>query len=579
MLAILSLYFLLFEGVTSYDKLELMDFSALEEINYCQIQSKLSNDFHLQLPEANYYISFNGEACQPYLEILDFESLLIEYQDCHVQGKFIKNPNVTYLFLTEDQEALSKLSQKVYKTFQCTFKHQPYFFLAIANVSKLTVYEVQVYCHQVKTVAVFINTINQWILDESRFQNVEQRRSNFHGEVLEIHYDDYTDPDFNGYSGHLGSLVAKEFNVTFHKTIIKRFGTKLQNGTFTGTVGKIWNNQIDIGMAMFDHNSERLEVTEGGYTSIIDTYDIIYWKGSNNKNIFFAVFDQSLWIAIGVSIAICSLYFFIESIIYQADDKGTQIVEAVVANSKMMVAMDITERIHHKQYSMRIILLVFGLLGGVIMWTYSGVLTSFFSIEYEGTPFTSFQDLLAKPALWLMILEGSSLEQVLISAIENDPSLNGVMDQNIKKIDTNDHLMRNFLETHDKTNYMILSQVHSLYVFIQKSPDFDLQVMCDLKSGTLEEANGKVKSGWLYPKNSILKPIFDKHLIKLSQTGVDMRLQNIFYNFEDHLNCKSDYEEVGMNIAMFLFKFLAVGLALSLVALLIEALYAMMTKK
>ena len=72
MLAILSLYFLLFEGVTSYDKLEL-----IEEINYCQIQSKLSNDFHLQLPEANYYISFNGEACQPYLEILDFESLLI----------------------------------------------------------------------------------------------------------------------------------------------------------------------------------------------------------------------------------------------------------------------------------------------------------------------------------------------------------------------------------------------------------------------------------------------------------------------------------------------------------------------
>merc|ERR1712062_62287 len=157
--------------------------------------------------------------------------------------------------------------------------------------------------------------------------------------------------------------------------------------------------------------------------------------------------------------------------------------------------------------------------------------------------------------------------------------MGGVMDQNIKKIDTNDHLMRNFLETHDKTNYMILSQVHSLYVFIQKSPDFDLQVMCDLKSGTLEEANGKVKSGWLYPKNSILKPIFDKHLIKLSQTGVDMRLQNIFYNFEDHLNCKSDHEEVGMNIAMFLFRFLAVGLALSLVALLIEALYALMTKK
>ena len=338
--------------------------------------------------------------------------------------------------------------------------------------------------------------------------------------------------------------------------------------------------KLILGMAMFDHNSERLEVTEGGYTSIINGFDIIYWKGSNNRNIFFAVFDHSLWIAILVSIAICSLYFFMESIIYQDNDgKVTQLLEAVVANSKMMVAMDITERLYHKQYSMRIILLVFGLLGGVIMWTYSGVLTSFFSIEYEWTPFTSFQDLLAKPALWLMILEGSSLEQVLISAIENDPSLNGVIEQNIKKIDSNAELMRNFLETEDKTNYMIFSQTHSLFLYIEKSPDFDFQVMCNLKSGTVEETNGKVKSGWLYPKNSMLKPIFDKYLNKLSQSGVDVRLQNVFYSFEDHLNCKSDYEEVGMDIAMFLFRLLGVGLALSLVALLIEAIYSLMTKK
>ena len=248
MLALLSLYFLLYEGVAaSYDKLEWVDFSVLEQINYCQIQSKLSNDFHLQLPEANYYISFNGEACQPYLEILDFETLLLEHQDCHVKSKFIKNPNVTYLYFTKDQEALAKLNQDLFKTFQCNYRDQPFFFLAISNVSTLTVYEVQVYCHQVKIVAVFINVINQWILDESTFQNVDERRSNFHGEVLQIHYDDYTDPDFKGYSGHLGSLVAKEFNVTFNKTIIKRFGTKLQNGTYTGTVGDIWNNQIDIG--------------------------------------------------------------------------------------------------------------------------------------------------------------------------------------------------------------------------------------------------------------------------------------------------------------------------------------------
>ena len=331
---------------------------------------------------------------------------------------------------------------------------------------------------------------------------------------------------------------------------------------------------------MFDHNSERLEVTEGGYTSIINGYDIIYWKGSGNKNIFLAVFDQTLWIAIIVFIGICSIYFFMESMINQKEDTlGTQVIEAVVASSKMVVAMDVTEKKHHKRYSMRIILLAFGLLGGVIMWTYSGVLTSFFSIEYEGTPFTSFHDLLAKPALWLMILEGSSLEQVLISAIDNDPTLNDVIEQNIIKIDSSDELMRKFLESNDKTNDMIFSQIRDLFLYIEKSSNFDFQVMCDIKSGTLEEANGKVKSGWLYSKNSMLKPIFDNYFIKLSQSGVEMRLRKVFFNFEDRLSCKSDYEEVGMDIAMFLFRLLAIGVALSLAALLIEGLYSLIAKK
>ena len=331
---------------------------------------------------------------------------------------------------------------------------------------------------------------------------------------------------------------------------------------------------------MFDHNSERLEVTEGGYTSIINGYDIIYWKGSGNKNIFLAVFDQTLWIAIIVFIGICSIYFFMESMINQKEDTlGTQVIEAVVASSKMVVAMDVTEKKHHKKYSMRIILLAFGLLGGVIMWTYSGVLTSFFSIDYEGTPFTSFHDLLAKPALWLMILEGSSLEQVLISAIDNDPTLNDVIEQNIIKIDSSDELMRKFLESNDKTNDMIFSQIRDLFLYIEKSSNFDFQVMCDIKSGTLEEANGKVKSGWLYSKNSMLKPIFDNYFIKLSQSGVEMRLRKVFFNFEDRLSCKSDYEEVGMDIAMFLFRLLAIGVALSLAALLIEGLYSLIAKK
>ena len=333
-------------------------------------------------------------------------------------------------------------------------------------------------------------------------------------------------------------------------------------------------------MALFDHNPERLAVVEGGYTSWIHGYDIIYWKGTSNKNIFFAVFHWTLWLGIGVAIGICSVYFFIESMIYQNDEsKSMQIIEAIVANAKMMVALDVTEKCHHKKNSMRIILLAFGLLGGVIMWTYSGVLTSFFSIDFEDTPFTSFHDLLAKPALWLMILDGSSLEQVLISAIDNDPALNEVIDQNIIRKDSNDEMMNDFLNTDDRVNFMIFSSLDSLFLYVEKSPDFNFSVMCDIKNGRLDEARGKVKSGWLYPKNSILRPIFDNYMMKISQSGVDNRLRNLFYNFEDHLNCQSDYEEVGMDITLFLFRLLAVGLVISLMVFFIELILTVKWKK
>lgn len=64
---------------------------------------------------------------------------------------------------------------------------------------------------------------------------------------MQIHYDYYKDKDLKGYSGLLGSLIAQEFNVTYNKTMIKQFGAKLPNGTFTGTVGDIMHNRIDIG--------------------------------------------------------------------------------------------------------------------------------------------------------------------------------------------------------------------------------------------------------------------------------------------------------------------------------------------
>ena len=57
---------------------------------------------------------------------------------------------------------------------------------------------------------------------------------------------------------------------------------------------------------------------------------------------------------------------------------------------------------------------------------------------------------------------------------------------------------------------------------------YDESILCQISSVQLADGPAQIPQGWLLPKNSLLKKVFDKHLIEISATGIDHHLFNKF---------------------------------------------------
>ena len=184
-----------FEGL-----FDALDLHMLDDIDFCQIQ--LDPNLSIELFESSHYITFDEKhSCEPTLVVkrLEVEEL---FQD----HKFIKDPEKTFLFLNDQETIPEPISVK---------KYQPYYFVATKYSTEIWIQEIQVYVGKVERVVVLNKTNHHgWKMDESTFQSVESRRSNFHGITLKAHYESFLktdgfideDGNFLGYNGEIGNV-------------------------------------------------------------------------------------------------------------------------------------------------------------------------------------------------------------------------------------------------------------------------------------------------------------------------------------------------------------------------------------
>ena len=201
-------------------------------------------------------------------------------------------------------------------------------------------------------------------------------------------------------------------------------------------------------MANYNQIPERLEVSEGGFTSIMWKIELIYWKYDNTNYIYGLVYEPKLWIFLMIAMLLSSAYFYLQSLLHRnSDGIGNLALKAVGTNLKALVAMDLDT---HTQMSLRIHILSISLCGALLFWSYSGSLVSYFTAESEKIPFESLEDLADLPQLKLAVLKDTASHQKLIRELKKNPELEEAISKNIKYYEALDVAMRDFKLSHGR---------------------------------------------------------------------------------------------------------------------------------
>ena len=423
--------------------------------------------------------------------------------------------------------------------------------------------EIQVYTKTRRQVLTLTYQGEEWIVDPWSITDVYQRRNDFMGLKIKAFYDQKS--QVGGYNTELGAYVAERLNFSIEWIPIESFGIKTENGSFTGSIKDLKENNVDIGIATYLHLSERLEVTESGFTSMVWTTEIIYWKYSNIDFIYGLIFQLDSWITLFLILLISSISFFIKIRWYEdSSNLAMQSMRAIITNICALATLDMYS-MHVKPISVRIHLICIALFGALIYWTYSGVLVSYFALESERAPITSLQDLLDLPDSNLLIRKDTASHQQFLQAMKHNPELNQAISGQLRFFELSQTDLLDQALEQDKTNAFFFGLTD---LFLLRNPG-----ACDIRNARLPGISTNTRVGWLYPKDSILLRLADKVMLELTQQGIEKKIYAKYFGQLSKWKCAAEpYHPVGYGISMILFKALAFGCILAFIFLVFEKL-------
>ena len=324
-------------------------------------------------------------------------------------------------------------------------------------------------------------------------------------------------------------------------------------------------------MANFNHIPERLEVTEGGFSSCLETPELMFWLQDNHNFIYSMVFDNMTWIAIVTMILLSSFgYFF-----FHIDNKCMEtILEATALSIKVLLVLGIEQFSLRKTTATRTLLLTISLSGALFYWFYTGALVSYFTIDSEKPPIASFEDILDIPSMKLLMLQGSSESQYIINAMNKDPKLKDRLPKSIVWYDNNKDMYMDFMKEESKHNVVIFKYFSfTLASLVSLRESNDANSLCKIRHGLLDNIRTKEYVGWLYPKNSLLKRLFDKFIIRLNEEGIERKLFLEHFVALDEDKCKTETKAIHFHIVVTLFKSLAMGIFIAFIVLTVEIVF------
>ncbi|XP_017889863.1 glutamate receptor U1-like [Ceratina calcarata] len=324
-----------------------------------------------------------------------------------------------------------------------------------------------------------------------------------------------------GFFGEVIQLLQEGMNCTFSFTEAKSWGVRQRNGSWTGSIGMLVENQADLAATELMMTSDRLDVVKFT-TPVYSTKCRVFIKRPDTTavkwNAYFAPFAVNIWNALGSMIILVGL--MIAGM--DAFSKKSEWVPAEEARTPVRIS-DIVFHVFgvfcgqgmepSSSDSVRLVHLSVHLMAVVVLAAYSAALISYLAIKTFVMPFTTMQGLLDDGSYRFAVV-GDSAD---FSFFENttDPVLSIMFEQLLTfEFD----LPVNYLDgltrvcRQDKYAFMTLDNMASV---LQGDVECFLEPLDTMMQTTIAMA---------VPMHSPYRGIIDTNILLLRDSGILQRL-------------------------------------------------------
>jgi hypothetical protein len=215
--------------------------------------------------------------------------------------KYIKDPCRTNLVKVDHDDELQKL-------LNAKLHDQPYL-LAIKTTEfkEFEVYEVQIYSQLIKMICKGNMETKVVLYYED---NILKRRSDFNGQKIRMVFQD-NDISKNGtFKGQMGETMLafqQKFNFSIETVPYDGWGTLLPNGTWTGSIGQLLKDELDVSNLILSNSPSRINVVQPGHAfgeALVWLYFPRKGHETFSLDVFFSMFNADSRVAMVIVILI-----------------------------------------------------------------------------------------------------------------------------------------------------------------------------------------------------------------------------------------------------------------------------------
>ncbi|KAK6172970.1 hypothetical protein SNE40_016516 [Patella caerulea] len=422
--------------------------------------------------------------------------------------------------------------------------------------------------------------------DSLLFPNIKYKFNRRHliigtvvSKFLQINVNEKNETVYTGLTVELAELLADSLNCTFtfELPVDSDYGSKKENGDWTGMVGQLYRKEVDIVIADLVTTEDRTTVVDFIFPPFfVGSWGALYRTGIDMgvKWIkIFRPFQGYVYLTMLAATVLVAMGIYVLAVYCNGSPRGEGMGDIMFRMLNIIISVFGVlfvrgDGMETKQMSVRVLLVSFSMFSVVLAGIYVGNLTaSLTDIKFK-RPFNNLEELVELTD-WKWGIRGFDLYKTVMKQSKN-PMIKRLWTGLVEFNKTDPSTFEMDMDFHIKK----VLKPGEKYVFITADSKYELSKrhICNLK--IIDEIYSNLPIAIAVSKDSYLKPDLELTMSKLSDNGFVRYLTQRLYTDNRQPPCKISEDKRSFHLDDILGAFVValIGLAITLIVLLIEIL-------